>query len=85
MGTKAWPWAADPTPWKRLWLFCPGCLHPWPGSWAIASSHGGQQMCTAGGGALGGIQSCPVPAWARELGLWVLVPASTSTWLCGPG
>ena len=67
-GTQAWHPAADATPWKRLRSFCPGCLRPWPASWVIASSHGGQQMCTAGGGAPGGIRPCPALAWARGAG-----------------
>lgn len=64
MGTWAWRWADNPTHWKCLWLFCPVCLSPWPASWVIASSHRGQQMCTAGGAAVSGIQLCASRTWA---------------------
>lgn len=30
----------------------------------MASFHGGQQMCTAGGGTLGGMRPRPAQAWA---------------------
>lgn len=64
MGPQAWGCADHPTHWKCLLLFCPVGLSSWPASWVIASFHQGQQMCTAGGSAVSGVQLCPSWAWA---------------------